>query len=121
MGLPQMKAYFDINVYFHFRTLEPNGLLMYNAGKDSDFLALELVGGHIHYVVDLGSGPVSLRDAAPSALNDNKWHSVAVGRQHQGGQGGQHTLLVDDRHLSKASSVGREMHLDLDGILFLGK
>ena len=25
LGLPQMKAYDDINLYFQFRTLEPNG------------------------------------------------------------------------------------------------
>ncbi len=33
LGLPQMKAYYEINVFFKFRTVEPNGLIMYNAGK----------------------------------------------------------------------------------------
>jgi len=32
---------------FQFRTFEPNGLLMYNAGKASDFIAVELVDGKI--------------------------------------------------------------------------
>jgi hypothetical protein len=50
IGLPQMKAYNAINIRFQFRTFEPNGLLMYNAGKASDFIAVELVEGRIQVI-----------------------------------------------------------------------
>ena len=31
-----------------------------------------------------------------------------------------HTLLIDEKHLSTANTRGDNLHLDLDGILFLG-
>jgi neurexin len=34
---------------------------MYNAGKDQDFLAIELVNGHIHYVLNLGYGIIAIK------------------------------------------------------------
>ena len=43
LGLPQLKAYRDINVFFQFRPHESNGLIMFNAGKDQDFFAVEMV------------------------------------------------------------------------------
>ena len=66
-GLPQLPAYYDVRVSFQFRTLESNGLLMYNAGKGRDFLALELVDGHVHYIVCLGghSEVTVLKDESP--------------------------------------------------------
>ncbi len=117
LGLPQMKAYYDISLSFRFKTLEANGLLMYNAGRGGqDFFAVELVNGHIHYVFNLGYGSISIKDNAPKALNDNEWHSVTIGRPSKY----KHTLLVDS-HLAAANSRGENLHLDLDGILFLGK
>lgn len=64
-------------------------------------------------------GSVSVRDTAPYNLNDNKWHSVTVGRPGKY----KHTLLIDDQHLATANTKGDDsnLHLDLDGILFLGK
>ncbi len=54
LGLPQMKAYNSIDLGFQFRTFEANGLLMYNAGKASDFIAVELINGKLHYTLNLG-------------------------------------------------------------------
>ena len=70
------------------------------------------------------------------ALNDNKWHTVSVARPSQK----RHTLLIDEEFLAQAevkvpkyqhSSGGlaglvhieneEDLHLDLDGILFLGE
>ena len=105
LGLPQLKAYDEINLYFQFRTLEPNGeplmnvgktfcridqifsltldmsgLIMFNAGKGHDFLAVELVNGHINYILNLGYGATILKDSCPGPLNDNKWHTVHIAR-----------------------------------------
>ena len=80
VGLPQMKAYNAINIRFQFRTFEPNGLIMYNAGKASDFIAVELIEGRIQYTLNLGYGPINIKNNAAESLADNKWHWVVIGR-----------------------------------------
>ena len=60
IGLPQMKAYNSINIRFMFRTFEENGLLLYNASKASDFISVELVGGRLKYMLNLGYGHISI-------------------------------------------------------------
>ncbi len=54
LGLPQMKAYDSVDIGFQFRTFEKSGLLMFNAGKASDFIAVELIEGRLHYTLNLG-------------------------------------------------------------------
>ncbi|XP_066961792.1 neurexin 1 isoform X2 [Macrobrachium rosenbergii] len=115
VALPQLKAYASTNIYFQFKTLEPTGLIMYNGGKGHDFLALELVNGHIHLVFNLGSHPVKVRDNNKVALNDNKWHVVTVSRPSPR----QHTLMVDDNIATATNGAGDE-NLDLQGFLYLG-
>ena len=88
---------------------------MYNAGKGQDFLAVELVNGHVHYVLNLGYGIIAIKDNSPKSLSDNQWHSVSIGRPTKE----KHTLMVDE-HLAVAKSTGDNIYLDLDGILFLG-
>lgn len=72
--------------------MEPNGLILHNAGKGQDFIAVELVDGHLHYVFNLGDGPRGVKSNTRTTLNDNQWHAVTIGRPslHQ------HTLMVDD-------------------------
>ena len=93
---------------------------MYNAGKANspDFFAVELVNGHIHYILNLGSGVITLKDNCTEALNDNKWHTIHIGRPTNGKN--HHNLVVDNRMATKPTKGG-DVHLDLDGILFLGK
>ena len=91
---------------------------MYNAGKASttDFFAVELVNGHIHYILNLGSGVITLKDNCTEALNDNKWHTIHIGRPSKN----EHNLVVD--HLVATKRIrGGDTTLDLDGILFLGR
>lgn len=92
LGLPQLRAYSTLNLYFQFKTMEPNGLLLYNGGKGQDFVAVELVDGHLHYVFNLGDGPRGVRSNTKATLNDNLWHAVTIGRPSPH----QHTLMVDD-------------------------
>nr|CAH0109280.1 unnamed protein product [Daphnia galeata] len=115
VGLPQLKAYSSTNIYFQFKTLEPKGVILYNAGKGQDFIGIELVNGHIHYAVNLGDGPIRIRDNLRNSLNDNRWHSVTIGRPGPR----QHTLMVDDS-ISTVISQGHNENLDLNGILYLG-
>ncbi|KAK3926655.1 Neurexin-3, partial [Frankliniella fusca] len=115
VGLPTLKAYSVTNIYFQFKTRQANGILLYNGGRDHDFLAVELISGHVHFIFDLGDGPVRLHDNAHQALNDNRWHSVTISRPgpHE------HSLLVDEA-FSSVTSKGKNENLDLDGLLYVG-
>lgn len=108
--------YGTCTLLLQFKTREANGLILYNAGRERDFIAVELVNGHVHYVFDLGDGPVRVRDASKSKLNDGKWHAVSIGRPASK----KHTLAVDD-HVTVGNSPGSNENLDLDGILYIGK
>lgn len=119
VALPQLKAYSQLNVYFQFKTREPNGLILFNGGgKKSDFFAVELVNGHLHYVFDQGDGTRRLQSKHRLSLNDNKWHTVTLGRPSLY----QHTMLVDDSLITASTSSGveRNLHLDLEGLLYVG-
>ncbi|XP_076318595.1 neurexin 1-like [Tachypleus tridentatus] len=115
LGISQLKAYSTMNLYFQFKTLEPNGLIIYNNGKEQDFIAIELVDGHLDYIFNLGDGPRKVRSNTRRTLNDNRWHAVTIGRQSLR----QHTLMVDDM-ISTVTSTGSNVHLDLHGLLYLG-
>ncbi|XP_047114681.1 neurexin-1-like [Schistocerca piceifrons] len=115
VGLPVLKAYSATNIYFQFKTREANGLILYNGGRGHDFVAVELVSGHLHYVFNLGDGAVRVRDNARAPLNDNQWHAVTIGRP----SARQHTLMVDDS-FAIVTSLGTNENLDLAGILYLG-
>lgn len=73
------------------------------------------MSGHLHYIFNLGDGPVRVRDNARASLNDNKWHAVTIGRPSPK----QHTLMVDDT-FAIVTSNGMNEKLDLAGILYLG-
>lgn len=45
------------HIVFQFRTLEPNGLIIYGMGKSKDFLAVELNNGKLRYIFNAGDGP----------------------------------------------------------------
>ncbi|OTF69070.1 neurexin-1b-alpha-like protein [Euroglyphus maynei] len=118
VALSQLKAYSRLNVYFQFKTREPNGLLLFNGGgQKHDFIAVEMVNGNVHYIFDLGDGPRRLQSNSRTLLNDNRWHAVTLGRPslHQ------HTMLIDDSLMTISTSGSeRNLHLDLDGLLYVG-
>ncbi|XP_077296865.1 neurexin 1 isoform X2 [Arctopsyche grandis] len=115
VGLPLLKAYSNVYIDFYFKTLEPNGILVYNGGKKQDFIAIELVNGHVHYVFNLGDGIITMKDKAKAPLNDNRWHSVSVRRPIPK----IHTLTVDDT-FEVFSSTGSVLTFELDSILYIG-
>ena len=58
-------------------------MLLYSGlGAGADFLAVELWGGHLRFVYDVGSGPRSVHPRAPPyPLNDLRWHNVSTTRK----------------------------------------
>ncbi|XP_050354317.1 neurexin-1 isoform X3 [Nymphalis io] len=114
VGLPLLKAYGNTYLDFYFRTTEMDGLLFYNGGKKQDFIAVELVNGHIHCVFNLGDGVVTMKDKLKSFLNDNRWHSVSIRRPTPK----IHTMQVDeDLEMHTTSS---NLMLELDSVLYVG-
>ncbi|XP_056637002.1 neurexin-1 isoform X2 [Diorhabda sublineata] len=114
IGLPMLRAYSSIHIDFMFKTREANGLILFNGGKKDDFVAVELVEGHISYIVNVGDGTVTLHDTHRNQLNDNRWHTVGIRRPSVK----QHTLMVDD-DVVIAANLGTG-NLELEGILYLG-
>lgn len=45
-----------------------------------DFVAVELIRGHVHYTFNMGYGHVTLKDNSAATLADNKYHSVWIRR-----------------------------------------
>lgn len=66
-----LRAYSSIHIDFMFRTREANGLIMFNGGRKEDYVAVELVDGHINYIVNVGDGSVTLRDNARYVNSNN--------------------------------------------------
>ena len=89
---------------------------MFNAGQKTDFLAIELVDGHIHLVFNLGKRTHELKDNYPSGVNNNQWHSVTVVRPTT-----DRVTLSVDNFIASTQTTGENDPLKLDGILFLGK
>ncbi|KAG9479046.1 hypothetical protein GDO78_012615 [Eleutherodactylus coqui] len=81
-------------IFIHFRTFSPNGLLLYLASNGTrDFLSLEIVDGKLRLSVELGSGPLIL--TTDGRYNDGTWYKVAFQRNKKQGM-----LAVMDSHNS---------------------
>lgn len=64
-----------------FRTNVSEAALLYAGSVDNeDFMALELMNGHVEFVFDLGHGPQRIRTVEPSLfpLNDGFWHHIVL-------------------------------------------
>ncbi|XP_066058873.1 basement membrane-specific heparan sulfate proteoglycan core protein isoform X2 [Chamaea fasciata] len=113
---PLTNVHHELRLEVEFLPLAPDGLLLFSAGKAApveDFVALALIGGHIEFRYELGSGPAVLRSAEPVALG--QWHWVTAERLHKDG-----TLVVDDATPLKRSSPGKSQGLNLRSPLYLG-
>ncbi|KAK3584589.1 hypothetical protein CHS0354_040294, partial [Potamilus streckersoni] len=76
--LPQLQADSYFSVCFKFKTLGPNGLILFNGISDYDYLALELHNGYLYYSYDVGGGSQRIYVNTAEPLNDNKWHDVSL-------------------------------------------
>ncbi|XP_056364035.1 basement membrane-specific heparan sulfate proteoglycan core protein isoform X2 [Oenanthe melanoleuca] len=113
---PLTNVHHELRLEVEFLPLAPDGLLLFSAGKAApveDFVALALIGGHLEFRYELGSGPAVLRSAEPVALG--QWHWVTAERVHKDG-----TLVVDGAAPVKRSSPGKSQGLNLRSPLYLG-
>ncbi|XP_032819711.1 neurexin-1-like isoform X27 [Petromyzon marinus] len=114
LTLATLQAYTSMYLFFQFKSTSSDGLILYNSGDANDYIAVELVKGHIHYIFDLGNGQDLIRDNSKRVLNDNRWHNVIISRDNNN----IHTLKVDTQTVSQ--NVNGARNLDLKGDLFIG-
>ncbi|XP_063033256.1 basement membrane-specific heparan sulfate proteoglycan core protein isoform X1 [Melospiza melodia melodia] len=113
---PLTNVHHELRLEVEFLPLAPDGLLLFSAGKAApveDYVALAMIGGHLEFRYELGSGPAVLRSTEPVALG--QWHWVTAERIHKDG-----TLVVDDAVPVKRSSPGKSQGLNLRSPLYLG-
>ncbi|XP_059473292.1 pikachurin [Neocloeon triangulifer] len=99
-----------------FKPESADGLLLYNGGRADgvgDFASLALVGGHLEFTFDLGTGPATVRSRTVVSLHS--WHEVLVSRT-----GRSAWLQLDTQPPSHASSPGAFTQLMLAQSLYVG-
>lgn len=84
--LPRWDVSKGGNLSFTFETNEPNGVLLYNSRRENyeDFLALELLEGHVYFVFSVGSGSQKLQ-VTNEKVNDATTHYIFINMTADGG------------------------------------
>lgn len=116
IGLSPFKSFSALNMYFQFKTKEPNGLIVYSGGKKTDYLAVELVNGHIYVLLQMKSELIKIKDGAKSSFSDNRWHTVSIKQPTRK----IYTLQIDDVIVVAMKRHDVDETLQLAGILFIG-
>ncbi|KAK9952854.1 hypothetical protein ABG768_016886 [Culter alburnus] len=111
------------SVIMFFKTLSPNGLLLYLASNGTrDFLSIELVEGKVHLTFELGSGVLTLTSSR--TYNTGTWYRIALQRNKR--KGHLSVMAADnpsEREVMEAESPGSASDLnrsDLDPIYIGG-
>ncbi|ELV12779.1 Agrin [Tupaia chinensis] len=114
MAFPTLRAYHTLRLALEFRTLEPQGLLLYNGNaRGKDFLALALLGSHVQLRFDTGSGPAVLTSSV--SVEPGRWHRLELSRHWRRG-----SLSVDGETPVLGESPSGTDGLNLDTDLFVG-
>ncbi|XP_051898550.1 chondroitin sulfate proteoglycan 4 [Pristis pectinata] len=87
--------------------------LLYHAGWQTNFIALEIADGHLRVLIDNGSGIVVLDNT--HFVSDGKWHSVKLIFNTSYVQ-----LIVDDKLFQNQLIDNKVAYLSLQGHLFIG-
>ena len=78
VSLPSSLSKQGSSVKLAFKTLTRQGVLLYSSGPPAraDFVAVELVEGHVRLALDTGNGVVDV--FSQSAVNDGQWHQLDI-------------------------------------------
>ncbi|XP_041828228.1 neurexin 3a isoform X4 [Melanotaenia boesemani] len=127
ISLPKWNTKRMGSISFDFRTIEPNGLILFTHGKlqerkdaarsqkntKVDFFAVELLDGNLYLLLDMGSGTIKVK-ATQNKVNDGNWYHVDIQRDGRSG-----TISVNSRRTPFTASGESEI-LDLEGDMYLG-
>ncbi|XP_001961249.3 protocadherin-like wing polarity protein stan isoform X3 [Drosophila ananassae] len=75
-----LKQRHRFNLKLRFATVQENGLLLYNGRYNElhDFVALEILEGHVSFSFSLGDHSERVSVIQDSKVSDGKWHEVEV-------------------------------------------
>ncbi|XP_052128982.1 protocadherin-like wing polarity protein stan isoform X1 [Frankliniella occidentalis] len=108
LTFPALRQRHRLHIRLKFATLQSDGLLLYDGryNERHDFIALEVVGGELHFSFSLGDGVtrVSVAVPGPGGVSDGRWHTVTVSYLNKAA-----TLSVDDCDTSLAIKHGTEL------------
>ncbi|XP_040085469.1 basement membrane-specific heparan sulfate proteoglycan core protein isoform X4 [Oryx dammah] len=117
LALPALtNTHHELRLDVEFKPLAPDGVLLFSGGKSGpveDFVSLAMVGGHLEFRYELGSGLAVLRSAEPLALG--RWHHASAERLNKDG-----SLRVNGGRPVLRSSPGKSQGLNLHTLLYLG-
>ncbi|XP_034031873.1 chondroitin sulfate proteoglycan 4 [Thalassophryne amazonica] len=97
---------------FLMKTTIEDALLVFHPGRDSHFVAIGVVKGHIKGVLDLGAG-MEVMENTQVQLDDDQWHRVKVAVN-------QNSFNINVDSQSASLSLDTSQKLDLVGNLYLG-
>uniref|UniRef100_A0A8C7M8E2 Laminin, alpha 1 n=1 Tax=Oncorhynchus kisutch TaxID=8019 RepID=A0A8C7M8E2_ONCKI len=83
-----------------FKTLSPNGLLLYLA-SNRDFLSIELVEGQVHLTFELGSGPLTL--SSNKAYNTGSWYKITLQRNKRKGHTRSYVGCIKNMEIARSN------------------
>uniref|UniRef100_A0A8C9AUH6 Laminin subunit alpha-2 n=1 Tax=Prolemur simus TaxID=1328070 RepID=A0A8C9AUH6_PROSS len=103
-----------LSLQLSLRTLASSGLVYYMAHQNqADYAALQLHGGRLHFMFDLGKGRTKV--SHPALLRDGRWHTVKTEYFKRKG-----FMTVDGQESPVVTAVGDGTTLDVEGRLYLG-
>ncbi|KAI4587988.1 hypothetical protein MJG53_002396 [Ovis ammon polii x Ovis aries] len=117
LALPALtNTHHELRLDVEFKPLAPDGVLLFSGGKSGpveDFVSLAMVGGHLEFRYELGSGLAVLQSTEPLALG--RWHHASAERLNKDG-----SLRVNGGRPVLRSSPGKSQGLNLHTLLYLG-
>uniref|UniRef100_A0A8I5P4F0 Laminin G domain-containing protein n=2 Tax=Papio anubis TaxID=9555 RepID=A0A8I5P4F0_PAPAN len=81
--------------------------------SQADYAVLQLHGGRLHFMFDLGKGRTKV--SHPALLSDGKWHTVKTDYVKRKG-----FITVDGQESPMVTVVGDGTTLDVEGLFYLG-
>ncbi|CAG9530113.1 unnamed protein product [Cercopithifilaria johnstoni] len=117
--LPKWNSVASGSLSFQLRTQELDGLILYHgslptAKTGHDYLAFELIDGHLFMIINLGSGHIRLQTTAEKITNGAIWHNITLERMGRTG-----TVIVDDIK-TDFSTPGVSANLIIEEPIYLG-
>uniref|UniRef100_A0A2K5DHR9 Laminin subunit alpha-1 n=1 Tax=Aotus nancymaae TaxID=37293 RepID=A0A2K5DHR9_AOTNA len=103
-----------LSVQLSIRTFASSGLIYYTAHQNqADYAVLQLHGGRLHFMFDLGKGKTQV--SHPALVSDGKWHTVKTDYVKRKG-----FITVDGQESPIVTVVGDATTLDVEGLFYLG-
>jgi len=76
IAFPSLGSRPEVRLTFDLKSRPSTGVVLFNSGGPlyADFVAVELVNGHVTLRVNKGAGDVVMTSRAP--VDDGEWHQV---------------------------------------------